>query len=325
MKKLISIIIPAYNEEKTLPLLYRRLLLLMKKHSKYDFEIIIIENGSYDNTYHVLKKIRDKDKRFKIIQLSRNFNPVGGQRAGLMHAKGDAAVLMFADLQDPPEIISQFLKEWEKGNEIVYGVITKRNGVSLIRKIISPIFYSIVNFLTEGKLPKNATDFRLMDKKVYTQINKMQEHNQYIRGLDIWTGFKQKGVPYVRAARVARGGGAGGADDFNLVKFLYNTISFMSDGVFSYSTLPLKLISLSGILISFITFLSSIYLIIFHILHGTSHPGYVRGYTSSLLITLFLFGVMFFFMGILGEYIARIYDEVKNRPNYIIREKLGFS
>ena len=248
MKKLITIVISAYNEELVLDKLYEKLKYFMSTIRKYDFEVIIVDNGSADKTFEILKKINSKDKRFKIVQLSRNFGPGGGQSAGIKFAKGDALVLMDADLQDPPEVISEFISKWEQGYEITYGVITKRKGVSVIRKIVSPIFYWIIYVFSHKQIPKNATDFRLVDKKVYQQINVMSEHNRYIRGMISWTGFKQIGVPFVRQPRAEKGGGAGGEVDFRLFRFVSRMIKFMSDAIFSFTTFPLKLISLAGVI-----------------------------------------------------------------------------
>lgn len=323
MKKLISIVISAYNEERGLNELVARLKSLMNQIKKYDFEVIIVDNGSADRTFDILSGANKRDRRFRVVQLSRNFEPHGGQTAGLNYAKGDAVVIMDADLQDPPEVIPKFISKWEQGYEIVYGIIKKRKGVSLARKIASPFFYWVLNVLTSGKLPKNATDFRLIDKKVYTQINKMPEHGKYIRGLIVWTGFRQIGVPFVRAARAARGG-AGGAVDFSVFGFISLTYRFITNAIFSFSTFPLKIITWIGVLTSLSSFIAAIYFFAYHMIHGVTRPGYVTGYTSTMLIMLFLFGILFMFLGVIGEYIARIYDEVKQRPNFIVRQTIGF-
>lgn len=323
-KKLISIVIPAYNEELVLELLVSRLKEIMQQLLKYNFEVIIVDNGSTDKTFEILKKIHESDNRFKAIQLSRNFMPIGAQSAALQFAKGDAAIVMCADLQDPPETILQFIAKWEEGYEVVYGVIIKRKGVSLIRKIISPLFYYFIFKLTGGLVPRNVTDFRLMDKIVYQEINKMPEHNRYFRGMVSWVGFKQIGVPFVRAPRPVSGGGGGGVKNFKLFKFLSVTIKFMCDGIFSFSVFPLRLITFVGLFTSFLSFFMAIYYSLYYLVYGATTSGFVKGYTSTILIILFLFGVLFFFMGIMGEYIGRIYDEVKQRPIFIIRRSIGF-
>ena len=189
-KKLISIIIPAYNEEDCVDELAKRLQELFSKESDYDFETIVIENGSSDSTWEKLLRISNEDPRFKILQLSRNFRMDGGLTAGLDFISGEACVLMTADLQDPPEMISNFLRLWEQGWENIYGVLTKREGTGPIRTLNSKLFYWLAGKLTDGKLPKNASDFRLVDKKVYQTVRTMTERNRFVRGLFAWVGFK---------------------------------------------------------------------------------------------------------------------------------------
>ena len=193
--QLISIVIPAYNEEACVAELASRLTNLFAVENKYVFEVLIVENGSVDRTWELLKGIAAKDSRFKIIRLSRNFRMDGGLTAGLEFASGDAAVLMTADLQDPPEFISTMLRKWEEGYENIFGVITRRNGTGPIRTLNSKLFYLVAGILTDGRIPKNASDFRLVDKKVYLSVKTMEERNRFVRGLFAWTGFKSIGIP----------------------------------------------------------------------------------------------------------------------------------
>lgn len=320
MKKLLTIVIPAYNEEEGLDELKRRLQNTINKIEKYNFEIIIVENGSVDNSYKKLLDINKEDSRFKIVQLSKNFNCDGGISAGLKFAKGEAAIIMNADLQDPPEIIPQFIEKWEQGYEIIYGIIRKRLGASIIRKIVSKIFYSMIYRLTKGSVVKNVSDFRLIDKKVYTVINNMPEHNRFLRGMIAWSGFKKTGVPFIRQPRFK---GGGEAKVLNLYKRSKNIAWFFTNAIFTFSDYPLKLMTLVGVLTSFISFIGVLYFLIGYIITGTSSPGYVRGHTSLMLVVLLLFGILFIFLGIIGEYLSRIYDEVKQRPLYIIKNKIG--
>ena len=323
MKKEISIVISAFNESKNISELGRQLSKLMTRLKKYNFEVIIVDNGSIDGTYDEILKLRKKDKRFKAIKLSRNFTPSGGQTAGLKYATGDAIVVMDADLQDPPEIVPLFIKKWEEGNHVVYGVIKNREGVSIFRKLVSPIFYRLIHLLSDPKIPINVTDFRLIDKKVLQVINNMPEHRRYLRGMIAWTGFKSVGVPFTRRPRFKKGGGGGGEEKFNLIKFANWTSKFIFDAIYSFSTIPLKIINLTGFLVAFTSFSVGFYFVIYYLINGTTHQGYVRGYTSTMLVILFMFGLLLIFLGIIGEYIIRIYDEVKKRPNFIIQEKKG--
>jgi len=309
IKKLISIVIPAYNEEDSVDEIAKRLQSVFKDASRFDFEVVFIENGSTDNTYERLLNIRENDKRFKILKLSRNFRKDGGVTAGLNFVSGDAAILMDADLQDPPELILEFLRKWEEGYENVYGIIKKREGVPFLRRLNSSIFYWIINKLAGGRIPKNVSDFRLIDKKVYSTINTMQERNRFVRGLFAWVGFKSIGVPFEKPQRFA---GATNADTLKV-------IDLAMKGILAHSYIPLKLITVLGLLISFLSFVILVALVFKWVFWGVPFAGF--GTIMSAL--LLLFGFLFTLLGIIGEYIGLIYEEVKNRPNYIVSEKHG--
>ena len=308
MKKLISIIIPAYNEEDCVDELATRLKQLFEVESKYDFEAIIVENGSIDTTWDKLKKIANSDPRFKILKLSRNFRMDGGLTAGLDYVSGDACILMTADLQDPPEFISKFLRKWEDGWENVYGVITKRTGTGPIRTFNSKLFYFVADKLTDGRIPKNASDFRLVDKKVYLAIKSMAERNRFVRGLFAWSGFKSIGIPMERPPRF---GGVSNAHTFGVIDLAFK-------GIFAHSYKPLRLITMFGIILSAISFLTIIPLAIIWITSGVPFAGF------GTIVSLFLFvlGILSLMIGILSEYIGLIYEEVKARPNYLVSEFL---
>jgi dolichol-phosphate mannosyltransferase len=310
MKKLISIVIPAYNEEDVLDELKRRLQNVMNTCNNYDFEVIIVENGSWDSSFEKLLLIHVEDPRFKIVQLSRNFECDGGIAAGLQYVKGDAAVIMNADLQDPPEMIPSFIERWEKGNEIVYGIIEQREGVPFLRKFLSRAAYIIISKLSHHMIPENVSDFRLVDRKVYSVINKMPEKNKFLRGLIVWTGFKQTGIPYKRPQRFA---GSSKADFKTVWKVAMN-------GIFSFSYFPLQIATALGFMLSLITFVIGVFEIFFFVMYGREVPGF----TTLILTVLFCFGVLFFLLGIFGKYIERIYEEVKQRPNYIVKDTIGF-
>jgi dolichol-phosphate mannosyltransferase len=309
MEKLISIVIPAYNEEDVIDELSKRLKAVMDRNIKYDFEVIIIENGSTDLTFQKLKEVNKNDGRFKIIRLSRNFTSDGGSSAGLKFAKGDAAVIMNADLQDPPEMIPDFIKKWEEGYEIVYGIIQKRKGIAITRSLASLLFYELINRLTGGLFPKNVGNFRLIDKKVYHAVNEFPERNRFLRGIIAWTGFSQTGIPYIRAGRFA---GKSKANFLDVLKYAL-------DAIYAFSYFPLRVISVVGIVLSTGAFLAILIYIALFFIYGRLVPGL----TTLLTLMLFLFGTLFFILGIMGDYLSRIYDEVKQRPNFIIKEKVG--
>ena len=318
--RLISVVTPIYNEEAVLPELSRRLIKIASKIKRYDFEFIMVENGSVDSSYDVLQEISKEDRRFKIVRLSKNFGCDGGISAGLTYAKGDAAVIMNADLQDPPEMIPSFIEKWEKGYDVVYGIIKKREGVSLLRNIFSPMFYQLIFFLTNGQVPKNVSDFRLVDRAVYKTIIQMPEHNRYLRGMFAWSGFKQIGVTFVRPPRFMKGGEL---KDKTLFQRASNTFNFISNAVFLFSDFPLKVITGIGILTSLLSFAIGLYFLIPYLLFGKTQ-GFVQGHTSLVLIITFMFSVLFLCLGIIGEYISRIFEEVKRRPNFIIKNTKGF-
>lgn len=308
--KLISVIIPAFNEEDCVDELAERLTRVFEYEGKYVFEVFIIENGSDDLTWEKLKSISTQDSRFKIIKLSRNFRMDGGLTAGLEFVRGDAVVLMTADLQDPPEKISDFLRAWEQGYEHVYGVVTKRKGTGPIRTLNSKLFYLVAGALSDGRIPKNASDFRLADRKVYEKVKDMQERNRFVRGLFAWVGFKSIGVPMDREERFA---GRSNAHTFQVIDLAFK-------GIFAHSYKPLKLITLSGAFLSGISFFSIIPLAIIWFTQGVPFAGF--GTLISLILLLISF--LFLFLGIIGEYVGLIYEEVKQRPNYLVSEIVDF-
>ncbi len=311
MKKLISVVIPAYNEEEVLDELKRRLRAVMDSNADYEFEIIIVENGSCDLSFEKLKEFYEEDPRFKTVKLSRNFGLDGGISAGLKYARGDGIVIMNADLQDPPEMISQFIAKWEEGYEIIYGIIQKREGVSFMRRILSSLAYEIINKLNHAVIPKNVSDFRLIDKKVLAVVNNMEERNKFLRGMIAWTGFRQIGIPYERPGRYA------GEPKFDYIAALNVAIN----GIFSFSYFPLHIATISGFIMSFISFIMIIVQLGLYLRYGQVAPGF----TTTIISILFLFGILFILLGIIGIYIARIYDEVKQRPNFIVKERIGFN
>jgi len=310
-KSLISIVIPFYNEQENVEELYRRFTMLFALEKKYTFELIAVEHGSTDSTFAKLLNLHQKDKRVKILQLSKNFGTAdAGIIAGLHFVKGSALVITTADLQDPPEVISKFLRKWENGYEIVYGIIKKRADTSFSRKILSLLFYKILNLATGNVFPQNVSDFRLIDRKVCEAVKTMPERNKFLRGIIIWTGFSQTGVPFNRSKRFA---GESKADFLTVLKVAAN-------GIFSFSYAPLKLVTIMGFILSLISFSMIIVQISLFMIYGRGAPGI----STIVILISFLFSMLFLILGVIGEYLSRIYDEVKQRPNFIVRKKLGF-
>ncbi len=311
MKKLVSVIVPAFNEESCIDELARRLKIVFSKNEKYDFEALIIENGSTDRTWEILKMINAKDPRFKVIRLARNFRMDGGITAGLNFAKGDAVVFMTADLQDPPELISEFIKKWEDGFENVYMQVSKRVGTGPLRTFNSKAFYWLAGKLTDNRIPKNVSDFRLLDRKVYEAVRGMNERNRFVRGLVAWVGFRSVGV---EAERPERFGGESKAHSLKVIDLAFK-------GIFSHSYVPLKLITMTGVALSLISFVSLLVWMIVWITSGVPFAGF--GTIVSLAVLAF--GTLTFMLGIIAEYLGLIYEEVKGRPNFIVAEQLGIS
>ena len=309
-KRLVSIVVPAYNESDCVDELSQRLISVFDSESKYDFECVVVENGSEDDTLSKLERIHASDPRFKVLQLARNFRMDGGLTAGLSAIKGDACVLMTADLQDPPELIPQFLRLWEDGFENIYGVVTKREGISKLRAFNSKLFYSIAGKLTSGRITKNASDFRLVDRKVYEAVNVMTERNRFVRGLFAWVGFRSIGVEMVRPPRF---GGKSNADTFKVLDLAFK-------GIFAHSSVPLRLITLLGFLLSAIAIVTLGIYVVAAVMFGVPFNGF------GTIVTIGLGGLAIttLLLGVIGEYVGLVYEEVKQRPNFVISRKIGF-
>jgi glycosyltransferase involved in cell wall biosynthesis len=309
VKSTISVVVPCYNERDNIDELGRRLGLVFDAEAAYDWECILVENGSVDDSYEKAVALNARDGRFKVLQLARNFRMDGGLTAGLNHATGDAAVVMAGDLQDPPEVIPEFLRKWEEGYEIVYQIVTARQGTGPIRRMNSWLFYVVANRLTDGRIPRNVSDFRLVDRKVYETVNTMEERNRFVRGLFAWVGFRSTGVEAERQPRVA---GRSGADTLKV-------LDLAMKGIFAHSYLPLKFISLFGLVLSLFSFASIIVLAICFVIFGVPFAGF--GTIVSLIVLMF--GFLFTMLGLVAEYVGLIYEEVKQRPNFIVRERVG--
>jgi len=308
--KTISLVIPAYNEESCVDELASRLKAVFDSEMNYSWQAVIVENGSIDSTWIKLSKIAEYDPRFKIIRLSRNFKMDGGLTAGLDYISSDACILMSADLQDPPELIPTFLRKWEEGYENIYGIVSERQGTNLIRRFNSQLFYKIASKLSDGSIPKNASDFRLVDKKVYETVRRMTERNRFVRGLFAWVGFKSIGVPMIRPPRFA---GVSNAHTFVVLELALK-------GIMANSYKPLRFISLFGLCLSLFSFLALFPMIIAWLFIGVPFAGF------GTIVTLILFGIgiQSLMLGVVSEYIGLVYEEAKSRPNYVVSETKGF-
>tara|TARA_Y100000590_G_scaffold440511_1_gene565972 strand:- start:40 stop:993 length:954 start_codon:yes stop_codon:yes gene_type:complete len=310
----ISIVIPSYNESQNINEIYQRTIGVIKKLGIKKYELIFVENGSRDNSLELLKKINSENKSVKVISLSRNFGYQSAIAVGLKYSENDYICVMDGDLQDPPEIISKFIDKIKEGYDVVYGIRSKRK-TSFLNKIFYNLFYVIYSKLSEIDVPKKAGDFCLMNKKVVKNLNSLSEKNLFIRGLRSWVGFKQIGIEYERDARYA------GKTNFSF----FGATALALDGFVSFSLIPLRFILITGIIISLLSFLFFLFLFSVKMLHvlnvfDLSSLQLPQGLTFTNSILTLSLGLVMFTLGIIGEYVGRIYFEVKNRPNYVINE-----
>ena len=309
MKK-ISVVIPMYYEEEVANECYKRMTEILSKIDGYDYELICINDGSKDKTFDILEQIASKDTHVKVISFARNFGHQCAVTAGLKFVTGDAIVIIDADLQDPPELIPEMLKLWEQGNEVIYGKRKTREGESAFKLFTAKMFYKTLNALSDVEIPKDTGDFRLVDRKVVDVINSLPEHNKFLRGLFSWVGFKQMPFEYERKERFA------GKTKYPLKKML----KLASDGIISFSSKPLKMVGGLGIISIVISMIILIYSIISYAFSlNQLTPGW-----TSIMVTVTLFsGVQLLSIWVLSEYIGRIYDETKNRPQYILDKTIN--
>ncbi len=310
MKK-ISVVIPMYNEESVANECLKKVSDVFLNLKDYDYELIIVNDGSQDKTLEILEEKAKKDKKIKIISFSRNFGHQAAVTSGLKATTGDAVVIIDADLQDPPEEIPGMIEKWEEGYEVIYGKRKKREGESAFKLLSAKAFYSMINKLSDIEIPKNTGDFRLVDRKVVDVVNSLPEHNKFLRGLFSWVGFKQKAYEYERKERFA------GKTKYPLKKML----KLASDGIISFSIKPLKLVGTLGIMSVIISLAILIYSILSFVFKWNN---LTAGWTSIMITVTFLCGTILISLWMIGEYIARIYDETKDRPEYIIDKKINF-
>ncbi len=308
MKK-VSILIPCYNEEKSLPLLYPELKTLMDGQSGYEWEVLFVNDGSKDNTLNLLKALRAADERISYIHLSRNFGKENAMLAGFDYATGDCMVIMDADLQDPPSLIPQMLSYWEEGYEDVYAKRANRGKESWLRKNFSLLFYKILDHSTRFDVLQNVGDFRLLDRCCIDALKQMRESERYTKGMFCWIGYKKKEIVFDRADRVA------GESNWNF----WSLFNLAIEGITSFTTAPLRLATLLGVAIAFFAFSLLLYYGIKTLIWGDP----AQGFTTLIVVILFLGGVQLLSIGILGEYIGRIFNETKHRPTYLIGEING--
>lgn len=311
MKK-ISVVIPMYYEEEVVDICYKRVVNNLKKLSdKYNYEIIFINDGSKDSTLEILKKIASNDDNVKIISFSRNFGHQAAVTAGIRNVTGDAVIIMDADLQDPPELFEGMIEKWEEGYEVVYGKRKTREGESIFKLLTARMFYNTLNKLSEIEIPKDTGDFRLVDRKVIDVIATLPEHNKFLRGLFSWVGFNQYAYEYNRVNRVA------GKTKYPFKKMF----KLATDGILSFSAKPLKIVGAIGIFSVIVSIIILIYSIVSYMFKLNS---LTPGWTSIMCTMTFIGGIILISLWMIGEYIARIYEESLGRPEYIIDELINF-
>lgn len=305
MKK-ISILIPCYNEEASLPLLYTELVKVMDSCKSYDWEVLFVNDGSRDNTLAVIKKLHQRDIRISYVDLSRNFGKENAMLAGFDYVTGDCMVIMDADLQHPPHIILKMLKKWEEGYEDVYAKRKTRGRESWIRKKASLFFYSLLQKTTKIEILQNVGDFRLLDRCCIEALKSLRESERYTKGMFCWIGFKKISVDYEQNDRVA------GKSSWNF----FSLFNLAIEGITSFTTAPLRMSSILGFVIAILSF----GLMLFHLIKALIWGDPIQGFPTLVVLILFLGGIQLLSIGILGEYLGRVFNESKHRPVYIVRE-----
>lgn len=310
-RPLISVVVPCYNEEEVLGQTLAELKTFADGLTGYDVEFIFVDDGSKDRTLEILTEAAAANPAFRVITFARNFGHQIAVTAGIDAAAGAAVALIDADLQDPPEVLAEMIGHWETGIEVVYAVRASREGESAFKISTARWFYRLLNKLSETPIPLDTGDFRLMDRKVVDVLRQMPERHRFVRGLVAWVGYRQMALPYHRKKRAA------GTSKYPLRKML----RFATDGILSFSSKPLQLATSMGILAAMLALVGILYAVALRLL--TSF--WVEGWTALMIAVLFLGGVQLISLGIIGEYVGRIYEEAKGRPLYIIRDRIGFA
>jgi glycosyltransferase involved in cell wall biosynthesis len=309
-KILLSVIVPCFNEEEVIAQTHQSLVAALQDEVGIELEIIYVDDGSKDQTLPILRRVQASDPRVRVVSFSRNFGHQFAVTAGLDHAAGDAVCVIDADLQDPPEVILEMLERWRVGADVVYGVRAEREGESAFKLWTAKMFYRTINSLSETAIPLDTGDFRLMDRRAVDAFQAMPERDRFVRGMVAWAGFRQEPVYYRRAARFA------GTTKYPLKKML----RFAADGIVSFSTVPLRLAIYVGLLSALIAMVGVVYALGMRL----ATQNWVAGWTLLFIAVLFVGGVQLMFMGVMGEYVGRIYGEVKRRPLYLVKEQIGF-
>lgn len=305
MKK-VSILVPCYNEEKSIPLLYPELKNIMDNQSSYEWEVLFVDDGSRDNTISLIKSFRAEDKRINFVTLSRNFGKENAMLAGFDFVTGDCMIILDADLQDPPSLIPQMLEYWNQGYQDVYAKRTNRGKESWLRKKFSLLFYKILDHSTRFDVLQNVGDFRLLDRQCINALKKLRESERYTKGMFCWIGYKKKEITFDRGDRVA------GDSNWNF----WSLLNLAIEGITSFTTAPLRFATVLGAIVAFFAFCFMIFYGVKTIAFGEQ----VRGFTTLIVVILFMGGVQLMTIGVLGEYIGRIFNETKNRPTYLASE-----
>ena len=300
--------VPILDERETLPELHHRLCRVMEQLDG-SAEVVLVDDGSTDGSFDVMRKLHEADDRVRVLRLSRNFGHQVAITAGLDHARGNAVVIMDGDLQDPPEVVPALAEKWREGFDVVYAVRNEREGESRVKLATANWFYRLLGRMSEVEMPRDAGDFRLIDRRVVDALRAMPEHHRYLRGMFAWVGYDQVGVRYTREARHA------GRTKYPMRKM----VAFATDGIVSFSTVPLRVTLMLGFLMSVVAFV----LAVFAVLAKVTGAYTVPGWASTTVGVALLGGVQLTVLGVIGEYIARIHDEVKRRPLYLLRDQLG--
>jgi len=308
-KKMITILIPAYNEEESLPPLFERLNTLMDDMKDYDFELLFINDGSKDKTIDIIKEHREKDKRVSYVNFARNFGKEIGMLAGLDYAKGDCVVIMDADLQDPPELIPEMVKYWEEGYDDVYAQRNSRKGETFLKKFTSKMYYRVLQKMTRVPIQKDTGDFRLLDRRVVNALRLLRENGRCSKSLFSWVGYKKKAVFYDRDPRIA------GTTKWNYKRL----VDLAIDGITAFTTSPLRISLGVAVPTGLAFFIYLIYVIVHCIVTGLT----IKPFEVIILLMLFFFAALFTMLGVIGEYLGRIFIDSKNRPIYLVDEYNG--
>jgi polyisoprenyl-phosphate glycosyltransferase len=303
-KSLLSIVVPSYNEEAVLQAFHRRISAVLESIAM-DVEIIYVNDGSTDNSLKIMRQLREADARIAIIDLSRNFGKEIAMTAGLDHASGDAVVIIDADLQDPPELIPELLKNWVDGYDVVYAKRVSREGEGVVKRFTAKAFYKLIGTISHLEIPADSGDYRLLSRRAVNSLKKLREQHRFMKGIFAWIGYPQKAITFRRDSRFA------GKTKWNYWK-LWN---FALEGITSFSIWPLKIATYLGLFTALMAFIYAGYMIYKTLVYGNP----VAGYPSLLVFILFLGGIQLIAIGIIGEYLGRIYDEAKHRPLYLLK------